>query len=108
MRKQTTIRATEAGERIFVDTARPYKKAINGICYWVEVVNNFTRMGFCYFVKNRDEIGKGFLTLISKFKVHGKRVRFIRCDNARENGKYIEEVADKEGILMECTTTETL
>ena len=54
--KTTKMRSTTPGERIFVDTTGPFATAIKGTKYWVQVVDDATRLGFCYFMKKKDEI----------------------------------------------------
>ena len=55
--KTTKTRSTNLRERIFVDTTSLFATAIEGTKYWVQVVDNATRLGFCYFMKKKDEIG---------------------------------------------------
>src|SRR5687767_12641903 len=47
------------------------------------------------------------MNLMNKMRLYGKQVKYICCDNAGENEKYIQEIADQEAILMEWTSTET-
>ena len=47
------------------------------LLYIVQVVNNYTRMGFCYFIKSKDEIGSGFESLLKKLNQLGKKVEYI-------------------------------
>lgn len=107
VRKATSIRATRAGERLFIDTAGPYHAGINGNRYLVQIVDDYTRMGFSYFIKTKDSIGTGFEQILSQFNVLNKQVKYLRADNARENKKYVKELARKAKIQMEYTSTDT-
>ena len=107
VKKATLVRAKIPGERLFVDTAGPYSKAINGTRYWVQVVDDHTRMGFCYFLKSKDQIGGGLEILLAKFKVYNYKTKYLRCDNAGENEAYVQEVMMRHGIQPEFTSTET-
>ena len=77
VRKMTTIQATRPGEQLFINAAGPYTRAMGGIRYIVQVVDNYTRMGFIYFIKTRDEIGSGFESLLKKLNQLGKKVEYI-------------------------------
>src|SRR5437868_3055920 len=88
-RKVTTIRATKPGEQIFINVARPYTRAMEGICYIVQVVENYTRIGFCYFIRSRDMIGNGFKSLLKKLKHLDKNVEYIQCNSAGKNKKFL-------------------
>ena len=64
-------------------------------------------MGFCYFIKSKDNIGSGFNKLINKFKTYDRKVEYVRCNNAGENKKYIQDIAINKQIKPEFTSTET-
>ena len=107
VRKLTTIRATRPGERLYVDAAGPYTRAMGGIRYIMQIVDDYSRFGFCYFLKSRDEIGIGFESLLKKLKQLDRKVDYVRCDNAGENERYIQEIAVREKIQPEFTSSDT-
>jgi len=49
VKKATNSRAEKVGERIFMDISGPFNPSIRGSTYWVLVVDDFSRMGFCGF-----------------------------------------------------------
>ena len=105
VKKFTTVRSSTPGKRLFNDTAGPYHVGVGGVKYWVQVVDNYTRIGYCFFIKSKSEIGIGFNKLIDNFKLHDQRVKFMCCDNAGENKAYLQQIANQEGIQPEFTTT---
>src|SRR5688572_27129294 len=80
---------------------------MEGQRYWVQLVDNMPRMGFCYFTSSRDKIESGLEKLLTRFRMFGHKVKFMRCDNAGENTKHLQEVTDKYLIQMEFTSTDT-
>ena len=107
IRKFTKIKSNIPGESLFVDIGGLYKKAINGIQYWVQVVDDCTRMGFCYFLKHKGDVAAGLETLLNKFKIYKHTPRYLHCDNTGENEKQIQDVMLKFGIQPEFTSTDT-
>lgn len=91
------------GERIFLDSIGPFGTAIDGIKYWTQAVDNASRIGFCYFMKKRSEIGTGFKKLIVGMKPYGHTINKVRCNNAGKNKSHIHMIAEKHGIMMEYT-----
>lgn len=73
----------------------------------MQVVDDFSRMGFSYFIKTKDAIGGGFKQLLNRFNLLNNKVEFIRCDNSGENERYVAELASKFKIQMEYTSTDT-
>jgi hypothetical protein len=64
--KTTTTKATEPGERLFLDTSGPFTPALNGHKFWIQVVDDFTRHGFCEFNKNKKGMGVFIRKIIVK------------------------------------------
>ena len=102
------VRATRPGERVFLDIARPYAKALNGVKYWAQVVDNFSQMGFTYFLQSKADIAHGFNTLHSCFKAYRHPIKYIQCNTSGENTKYVQEIANQEELIPEWTTTDML
>src|SRR5687767_9710436 len=64
-------------------------------------------MGFCYFIKAKDEIGEGLTQFIRKARVYGHKIKYLRCNGAGENTKHVEGVTLCKKIKMEYTSTDT-
>lgn len=105
--KVTKTKSSIPGERFFVNTTGPFKGAINGTKYWVQAVNDATQIGFSHFIKQKDEIGTSFKKLSEGVKQHGHTIKYVQCNNAGENKKYIVKAAKKNRAKMELTAPYT-
>jgi len=56
LKKVTKNRANEVGGRMFMDMSGPFHPTIGGSRYWVLVVDDFSRMGFCGFLKEKSQL----------------------------------------------------
>jgi hypothetical protein len=105
--KSTAIKATAKGERFYVDTSGPYKKSLGQSCYWILLVDDFTRKAWSFFVTKKSMIGKVMTLFLDRLKGDPNvNVKYIRCDNAGENGK-LKEICEVRGISMEFTAPHT-
>ncbi len=80
-----------------MDISGSFHPTISGSRYWVLLVDDFSRMGFCGFLKEKSELASGMMNLIQFVEVQGYHVKIIRCDNARENKMAIPEIQEKYG-----------
>jgi transposase InsO family protein len=105
--KNTTVRATRPGERLFTDISGPYAKSAIGSRYWIMVVDDYSRMKWSFFRKNKSDIGEaleGFLVLLSGL---GYATKYLRCDDAGENTRHLSDLCKRRGIKIEFTTRHT-
>ena len=108
VKKATSSRAEKVGERLFMDISGPFNPSMGGSTYWVLVVDDFSRMGFCGFLKAKSDLAQWMVKLVGFIKSHGHEVKFIRCDNAGENKTAIELLQEKNGgIIQEYTAPHT-
>ena len=105
--KTTKTRAEKQGERLFVDIGGPYTGTPRNSKFWLMVVDDFSRKKWSYYLKSKDDIAKPLKTLLDKIKGNGWPCKYIRCDNAGENVKHVENLANDYGIEMEYTARET-
>jgi len=49
VKKFTAVRSSTPGECLFIDTAGLYHVGVGGVKYWVQVVDNYTRIEYCFF-----------------------------------------------------------
>ena len=109
VKKVTKNIATEVGGRMFMDMSGPFHPSIGGSRYWVLVVDDFSRMGFCGFLKEKNNLASWMMKLIQFVEVQGYHVKIIRCDNAGENKMAIHEIQEKyRGIIPEFTAPNML
>ena len=105
--KNTTVKATRPGERLFTDISGPYANSVIGSRYWIMVVDDYSRMKWSFFRKNKSDIGKaleGFLVLVSGL---GYTTKYLRCDDAGENTRHLSDLCIRRGIKIEFTTPHT-
>ena len=105
--KTTHTKAEEPGHRMFIDISGPFTPSIGGAKFWLQIVDDYSKMGFCFFMKSKTEIGQYALKYIQEVKKLSHKVKFIRCDGAGENRKYLQDVADDQGAVMEFASPDT-
>lgn len=64
-------------------------------------------MGYIYFMKTKDKIGLKLEHLIQQVKQLKHTVKIIRCNNAGDNVRHIQDLAKKYGLTMEFTSPYT-
>ena len=105
--KTTRVKASQKGERLFIDISGPYKKSLVSSQYWVLIVDDKTCKAWSFFVKQKKDIKKVTETLIQLLKGAHVFTKYMRCDNPGENTKQLKEVCNKEGIVLEMTAPNT-
>lgn len=90
--KTTEVKATEGGERLFLDISGPYKMSLAGSKYWVLIVDDKTRKAWSFFVKNKNEAKKVTSSLLSILRGARVMTKYLRCDNAGENVKGLRDL----------------
>ncbi|GAX29244.1 hypothetical protein FisN_28Lu116, partial [Fistulifera solaris] len=106
--KSTSVKATQKGERLFIDLSGPYKKSLGQSTYWILIVDDFTHKAWSFFVSQKSMIKKvmeEFLERLKGFK--DVNVKYVRCDNSGENEKQLRSVCEPRGITMEFTAPHT-
>ena len=71
------------------------------------MVDELSHMGHCNFMSSKDLIGKFFDNYIYCLSLEGHCITRIRCDNAKESIKHLEDVAKAKKIKMEYTSPYT-
>jgi hypothetical protein len=105
--KTTSTKATKPGERLFLDTSGPFSPTLNGYKCWIQVVDDFTRYGFCEFNKNKKGMGAFIRKLIEKLRAMGMETKSLRCDNAGEHMKDMLASCDEFAMVLELTAPNT-
>jgi hypothetical protein len=83
--KTTTTKVTKPGERLFLDTTGPFSPTLSGYKFWIQVVDDYTRHGFCEFNKNKKGMGVFIRKLLSKLRAMDMPTKYLRCNNAGEH-----------------------
>ncbi len=105
--KTTATNATKPGERLYLDTTGPFTPTLNGYRYWIQVVDDFTRHGFCEFNKNKTGMGTFIRAFIGKLKAMGMTPKYLRCDNAGEHLRDMMSLCDEFAMTLELTAPDT-
>jgi hypothetical protein len=96
--KESGTKSTIPGERIFIDTSSVKTKSFGGSKFWLLVVNDCTDVAWSAFLPKKSNQVDRIVELIKDLaKKHKTTVKYIRCDNAGENGSLEKECA-KQGL----------
>jgi transposase InsO family protein len=106
-RNSPAKRASERLELVHSDSCGPFRtRSISGARYFILFIDDFSRMVWCYFLKQKN--GKETLEAFSEFKAlcekhSGKQILRFRCDNGRAeyNNYDFQMLLKKEGITYE-------
>jgi transposase InsO family protein len=99
--------ATEPGERLYVDTSGPYDNKIINNQYWVRIYDQYSRMSWNAFTKEKSELPGVLEPFLIKFNGINNKVKFLRCDNAGEYQTKLRSLCNKLGIQPEYTAPYT-
>ena len=58
VRKKTYTRASQPGERIFVDTTGPFTESLIENWYWIGIVDDYRRFLLRFFTKTKSQLPK--------------------------------------------------
>ena len=105
--KTTTNKAEKPGERLFLDTTGPFTPTLKGYRYWIQVVDDKTRHGFCDFNKRKTGMGEYMRKLLAKLRGQGFETKYLRCDNAGEHLEEIEALCTEFAMQLELTAPRT-
>ena len=96
--KESKNNSTKPGERLMIDTSSIKTKNNKKVGrFWLLVVDEATDMKWTFFLKNKDDQVKILVNFVKNLKEIGKKVRYIRCDNAGENLS-LQKAIDDEGL----------
>ena len=82
VRKKTYTRASQPGERIFVDTTGPFTESLIENLYWIGVVDDYSRYSWSFFTKTKSRLLKNMEEFLKKMTSRGTAVKYIRYDNS--------------------------
>lgn len=102
--KDPAIRASAPLERVHSDICGPMRTPSHGKArYFLTLVDDHTRFGWVYFLKNKDDLTKTFEEWHKKVTTQsGQTVKSLRSDNGGEYiGKHFQAVIKKHGITHE-------
>jgi len=108
-KKTTTRKASEPGERIYVDISYTFEPSMGGSKYWLLVIDQFTKFKWSRFIKKKSDLAINLVEIIKLIRFDNYQVKYIRCDNAGENQVIKKTMIDNEmfGMKLEYTTPYT-
>ena len=107
VRKVTQTRATEKGERIYVDTSGPYANSLGGHKYWFKIIDDYSRKTWNYFMKGKSDVPGMLDNFLQEMKMKKVIVKYIRCDNAGEHSRDFKAVCLQHNIQLEFVAPST-
>ena len=84
VRNKAYKRASQPGERIFVDMTGPFPEGLIDNRYWISVVENYSRYLWSFFTKTRYQLSKNMEYVFENITSHGTPVQYIRYNNVGE------------------------
>ena len=99
--------ASKNGERMFIDTTGPYPTSRGGMKYWMCAIDDKSDKTWTQFAKSKKHMVKFVEKLITEINSLGWSVRYIRCDNAVEHQKDLQDLCSSKGIVLEYTAPNT-
>ena len=84
--KYTENKATDIYERLCLDTSSIRYRNAGGAKYWLLIVDEFSNYKISKFMNRKSHLAVTCLEIIRELETRtGKKVKYIRCDNAGEN-----------------------
>jgi hypothetical protein len=94
------------GERLYIDTSSVKAKTFGGSKFWLLVVDDCTDVAWSAFLNKKGDQVERLITLIKELAIkHKVSVKYIRCDNASENGA-LEKECTKQGLGIQFKNTQ--
>ena len=103
--KVTRTKASEKGERIFLDISSTRQPSMGGRHFWILVLDDRTGYHWSFFVKHKSDLSKHVECLVTHLKEYYKiHIRNVRCDDAGENKALQTYLSEKgHGVGFEYT-----
>jgi hypothetical protein len=96
--KESETKSIIPGERLYIDASSVKAKSFGGSKFWLLVVDDCTDVAWSAFLNKQSDQVERLITLIKELAIKDKvSVKYIRCDNAGENGALEKECA-KQGL----------
>jgi len=90
-----------------VDFYGPYSTTVGGNNYWLLDNDDYSCKSWCLFAKRKSDIAELVKPLLIELKGANKPVKYLRCDNAGENIKQLQDLCKVFGIEPEFTAPHT-
>jgi hypothetical protein len=83
--KESENKATNKGERLFLDISSVKYISGGGRRFWLLIVDEATSMKWSFFLRSKSELAKITMQHLEELMANGDEVKYIRMDNAGEN-----------------------
>ena len=107
VKKKAPKKASEPGERLFIDLSGPYKKSQAQSEYWLLVIDDFSGKAWSAFLKSKTHAGKLVKDHIKFLEVKGMKVKYVRSDNSGEHVKALKDMSKELNFEIELTSPHT-
>ena len=91
MKKTTECMAATAGEHLCLDTMGPFEPSISGPQYNAKIVDQYSHKSWDVHMKTKDQVHEILQKHLEYLKGQGIIMKYLRCDNAGEQGKKLAE-----------------
>jgi len=109
-KKSTECVATNAGERLYLDTMGPYldtmgpfEPSLGGSCYDMKMVDQSSCKSWDGHMKSKDQVDNLLKTHLNVLQGKGITVKYLRCNNAGKQGGRLADLCRAHRITMEYT-----
>ena len=100
-------RAEVNGERLFIDTTGPFPKSRGGMKYCLCAVDDRSDKTWTHFAPSKNHMVNFVRELVTLINGLELKVKYIRCDNAGEHQKKLQDFCKEKGITLEYTAPNT-
>ena len=91
--------SSKKGERLYIDISSIKRRSYGGSKFWVLIVDDFTKMKWSIFLKNKSELTDKVIPFLKTMHEEVKVIiQSIRCDNAGENKKLEDNCKKTTGL----------
>jgi len=77
--KVTTIQASQAGERLYMNTSGPFPYTLGGHQYWLKFKDQYSGMSWNDFLKKQSEIPDKVEHRLRQFQLQNVHIQHLRC-----------------------------
>ena len=105
--KTAATKAELPCERLLVDTTGPFAPSLRGSLYDVYVMCQATNKRWIFNVKKKSEVTSCVEEVLIWAIGKGYKPQYLRCDNAGEHQKKLQNVCAKHGVNIEYTARNT-
>ena len=106
--KFITSATSYPGEKVYYDITPMRFSSYGGSKNWLLIVDDYSDFCTSLFLKTRDETKEKFIQWVNLMENYGIKIKYVRCDNAKENVQLGEHMKHSgKGIIFQFTAPGT-